>query len=268
MRGFGEGRDGPCGCSRGTCACPRGEVACLPGGTVGFPWPTGTPGSAGGRGVGRDTGGWCSTRGTPAGSAGLGGVGRSVGRDAGPPFAGPSRTGCSARGIASLDGATGTFPNCWPTGRWGFAGTAGSGTLAACCAREALSVHNNRPSAIRTQVAAATHLLRTATHSMILNAVIRSKDRQTTRPVQGGPDDHLSRSLRAGQRVRSTLSGPAARFQCLILAFRAGSVYVRARGVAGREFALDRGPRNAAFVLYAFFRGHPSSPDTPPGMPA
>jgi hypothetical protein len=163
---FGEPCKGPCGCSRGTCVGLWSEETCLPGGTAGFPRPTGAPRSAGGRGASRDTGGRGSALGAPAGSgaAGLGRAGRTAGRDAGPPFAGSPRTGRrSARGVSGLDGATGALSGPWPTDRWGVAGPAVSGTLADCCARDALSAHNIRPSATRTQIAARTHRFRTAT---------------------------------------------------------------------------------------------------------
>jgi hypothetical protein len=163
----------PCGCSRGTCA--------------GFPRSTGGPCSAGGRCAGCDTGPLCtpsprtgldcatgdrgSALGAGSGPAGLGRAGCPAGRDAGPPFAGSPRTGRSARGGAGLDWATGARPafgalfGPWPTGRWGVAGPAGSGTLAGCFARDALWAHNNRPSATRTKVAARAHRFRAATLS-------------------------------------------------------------------------------------------------------
>ena len=157
----------PCGCSRGTCA--------------GFPRSTGAPGSTGGRCVGRDTGPRCtpsprtgldcatgdrgSTWGAPTGSrpAVLGRAGRPAGRDASPPFAGSPRTGCSTRRGTGLDRATGAVSGSWPANRWGGEGSAGSGTLAGSCARDALSAHNNMLSVTRTQVAARTHGFRTAT---------------------------------------------------------------------------------------------------------
>lgn len=162
--GFWGPRECPCRYSRGTCA--------------GFPRSIRAPCSAGGRCAGRDTGPRCTPsprtsldcaagdRGSDWGApAGLGRAGRSAGRDVGRVFAGSPRTGRSARGAAGLDWATGALSGPWPTDRWG---VTGSGTLTGCFARDALSAHNNRPSATRTQVAASTHRFRTATLSMPL----------------------------------------------------------------------------------------------------
>ena len=79
---------------------------------------------------------------------------------AGAPLAGATLDVRSAWGAAGLELALGTASG--PANLWGAAGPAGAWTPACCCARDALPVHNSRPSATMMQIEARAQRLRTA----------------------------------------------------------------------------------------------------------